>query len=307
MLKHLEDSEDLKVGLSELKEQLDTPEEAGFSIMQIAKQARNERGQRLFQVFRLEENEVYIASLARWDTQLKGLVELGRRCQGMMQEVKLSSERREVLKGMGVEDKREMQKEAKSIKRRFLRELEEQRAKEALELVQKKPMLIKCEGERERARMLQRLVGSRVIKHWNDVRDFLSVESCSPSMACDVEGACSESSRKMQDKQETTSDVSWTEVTKGKEKEMWRLKPEGEAARTEATVPWNGVEGVSVNPEGESRHVQVRAKIARKERENQTQIGRDGFVGRHLATRVRRCRVRKAKRFGGNLKKRRIM
>ena len=30
MLKHIEDSEDLKVGLSELKEQLETPEKAGF-------------------------------------------------------------------------------------------------------------------------------------------------------------------------------------------------------------------------------------------------------------------------------------
>ena len=31
MLKYLEDSEDLKVGVSELKEQLETPEEAGIS------------------------------------------------------------------------------------------------------------------------------------------------------------------------------------------------------------------------------------------------------------------------------------
>ena len=59
--------------------------------MQIAKQAGNERGQKLFQMFRQEENEVYIASLARWCTQLKGL-ELEKRCQERMQEVKLSSE-----------------------------------------------------------------------------------------------------------------------------------------------------------------------------------------------------------------------
>ena len=37
MLKYLEDSEDLKMGLSELKEQLETPEETCFSIMQIAR------------------------------------------------------------------------------------------------------------------------------------------------------------------------------------------------------------------------------------------------------------------------------
>ena len=79
MLKYLEDSEDVKVGLSELKEQLETPEETGISIMQIAEQARKEGGQKLFQIFRQGENEVYIASLARWNTQLKGLVELERR------------------------------------------------------------------------------------------------------------------------------------------------------------------------------------------------------------------------------------
>ena len=96
------------------------------------------------------------------------------------------------------------------------KELEEQRRKEALELVQKKHMLIKWESERERARILQRLGGSRWIKHWNDARDN---KSCSPSMACDMEDLCSESSRKMQDKEETTSEASWTAVTKGREKE----------------------------------------------------------------------------------------
>ena len=90
------------MGISELKEQLETPEE-GRSIMQIAQQARNEKGRRIFEIFRQGEEEVCIASLARWNTQLKSLAELERRCQGMMQEVKLLSERQEVLKGM-VED-----------------------------------------------------------------------------------------------------------------------------------------------------------------------------------------------------------
>ena len=97
MLKDLEGSEDLKVSLSGLKEQLETLEEAGDSVMQIAKQARNERGQKLFQIFRQEENEVYIAHLARWDTQLKGLVELERLCSELREEVELLSENLEVL------------------------------------------------------------------------------------------------------------------------------------------------------------------------------------------------------------------
>ena len=54
---------------------------------------------------------MYIASLARWDTQLKGLVELERRCQELMQEVELSSERQEVLAHF-VKDKIRLQSKA---------------------------------------------------------------------------------------------------------------------------------------------------------------------------------------------------
>ena len=77
--------------------------------MQSAKQSRNERGQKLFEIFRQGENEVYIASLTRWDAQLKRLMKLGRRCQDLMQEVQSLSERQEVLVGMVV-SKRDMQK-----------------------------------------------------------------------------------------------------------------------------------------------------------------------------------------------------
>ena len=212
---------------------------------------------------------MYIASLATWDTQLNGLVELERRCQDLMQEVKLLCERLEVLTGMVVSEKAPKKYQEKVFEE--IKEFEEQRAKEALELVQKKHMLIKWEGERERAKMLQRLRGSRAIKLWSDARD-----SC-PLSRADMEEVCLESSRKMQDKEETTSEASWTAVAKGKEKEV---------ERPDATVLWNGVEGVYVNPEGESRHWrQVLAKIARKESENQTTM--------EQVTRVRRFRVRK--------------
>ena len=92
------------------------------------------------------------------------LVELERRCQELMQEVKLLSERQEVLAGV-VEDKIGIQSNAteKYYETIFeeLRELEEKKSKEALVLVQKKHILLRCESERERARMLQRLGGSR--------------------------------------------------------------------------------------------------------------------------------------------------
>ena len=53
-------------------------------------------------------------------------------------------------------------------------------------------------------------------------------------MACDMEEVCSESSKKMKDMDETTSEASWTAVTKGKEKEVWSLEPEGEGEKLEA-------------------------------------------------------------------------
>ena len=52
---------------------------------------------------------------------------------------------------------------------------------------------------------------------------------------------------------------------------MWRLELEGGAETREVTVLWNGAEGVSGNPEGESRHEQTLAKIPRRERESQAQ------------------------------------
>ena len=53
---------------------------------------------------------------------------------------------------------------------------------------------------------------------------------------------------------------------------MWGLEPEGGAERPEATAKWNEAKGVSVNPEGEGCHEHVRAKITRKEKENQAMM-----------------------------------
>ena len=77
-----------------------------------------------------------------------------------------------------------------------LKELEEKKSKEALVLVQKKHILIRFQSERERARVLQRLGGSRAIRHGSGAQDTLSFESCSSSMACDMEEVSSELRRK---------------------------------------------------------------------------------------------------------------
>ena len=104
----------------------------------------------------------------------------------------------------------------------------------------------------------------------------MSVESCSSSMACDMEEVCSESSRKMKDMEETTSETSWTAVTKGKDEVVWTLELEGETERPGAIVPLNGAEGVSVNPEGESRHRLARAKMGKEGKRESNKNGREG-------------------------------
>ena len=48
MLRYLDDSEDLKVGVTGLQEQWRISEEAGISIKQIAQQAMNENAQNIF-------------------------------------------------------------------------------------------------------------------------------------------------------------------------------------------------------------------------------------------------------------------
>ena len=64
-LKYLEDSEALKVSTWELKEQVLSPDESSVRKVRIARQARNEKGTKLFQIFRQGANEVLITSMAR--------------------------------------------------------------------------------------------------------------------------------------------------------------------------------------------------------------------------------------------------
>ena len=69
MLKYLEDSEAAQVSRRELEEQVLSPNESRINIVRIARQARNDKRKKLFQIFRQGENEVLIASKARWDKQ----------------------------------------------------------------------------------------------------------------------------------------------------------------------------------------------------------------------------------------------
>ena len=111
MLKYLEDREITKVSTRELEEEVLCPNEPRINVVRIARLARNEKKEKLFQIFRQREGEVLIASKARWEAQLKGLVELERRCQSFRADVEYLCERQEVLKGLVV-SKKDMQRTA---------------------------------------------------------------------------------------------------------------------------------------------------------------------------------------------------
>ena len=81
MLRYLDNSEEVKVGIVELQERLEYLYNSVFLFSKVAQLARSEDGQKIFEVFWQEEEEVCVASWARWDAQRKSLVELERRCQ----------------------------------------------------------------------------------------------------------------------------------------------------------------------------------------------------------------------------------
>ena len=83
--------------IAELQERVEVPLQFGITIQQVAQQAMNENGQKIFEIFWQGEEEVCIASLARCDAQWKGLVELERRCQDTSREIQMLNKRQEIF------------------------------------------------------------------------------------------------------------------------------------------------------------------------------------------------------------------
>ena len=103
----------------------------------------NDNGQKIFELFRQGEEEVCTASLARWNAQLKGLVELERRFRDTKQEIQVLSERQEIFKNT-MEDKLRLQRrETERYHDQIfeeIKELEEKKSEESLRMVQMRGM-----------------------------------------------------------------------------------------------------------------------------------------------------------------------
>ena len=79
--------------------------------------------------------------------------------------------------------------------------LEEKKSKQALVLVQKKHILMRYQSERDKSENVAKIGNLESDKKGMDIQDLLSFETCRSSVV--MEEVSSESSKKMQDKEET--------------------------------------------------------------------------------------------------------
>ena len=158
MLRYLDNCNDVKVGITELQERVEASAQIGISIQQVAQQAMNEDGQKIFEVFWQEEGELCIASGARWEAQRKGLVNLERRCQDISREMQMLNKRQEIFQN-AIESKLRVQDRANErMQDRILEEIKElvhRKTEEALHVAEKEHDLWMYQNEKEDAKRLQ--------------------------------------------------------------------------------------------------------------------------------------------------------
>ena len=97
ILRYFDNSDGVKVGITELQERLEVPVQICISIQQVAPLASSENDQKMFEVFCQEEEELCVASWARWEAQRKGLVDLERRCQDISRKIQMLNKRQDIF------------------------------------------------------------------------------------------------------------------------------------------------------------------------------------------------------------------
>ena len=129
----------------------------GISILQVAQQAMNESGQKIFEVF-WQEEELCIASWARRKAQRKGLADLERRCQDISREIQMLNERQEIFQN-AIEGKLRVQDRASErLQDQIIEEVKElvhTKREEALQLASKEHDLWMYQNEKEESKRLQ--------------------------------------------------------------------------------------------------------------------------------------------------------
>ena len=184
------------------------------------------------------------------------LIVLERKCMDLSEANEQLSEKQELLTTL-MESKKSLQKVAlEEFQRKIfqeLKELEEQKSKEVLELLGRKHKLVKLEKERDRARMLQEREPSGAEGDSNVATDSSSFCSCSPSLAHDVDEAMSTPSRK------SPSMV--------KDRDWWSADLEGEVEKLEVEGSFSVTEGGFMDTERKADHWSARTVLTKEESE----------------------------------------
>ena len=145
-------------------ERVEVPEQICISIQQVAWQAMNEDGQKMFEVFWQEEGQLFVASWARWEAQRKGLVDLERRCQDISRYTQMLNKRQEICQS-AIEGKHRVQDRASERLQdqiiEEIKELESTKTEEALQIAEKKHDLWMYEKEKEEAKGCKESLGHR--------------------------------------------------------------------------------------------------------------------------------------------------
>ena len=89
MLRYLDNSDDAKVGITEVQERVEVPWQFGISIQLVAQLARSESGQKIFEVILARRRIMY----RQMGGEVERLVGLERRCQDMKREIQMLNKR----------------------------------------------------------------------------------------------------------------------------------------------------------------------------------------------------------------------
>ena len=190
------------------------PLQFGISTQKVAQQATNEDGQKIFEVFWQEGEELCIASWARWVEQRKFSVDLERSCEDLGRGIQMLNKRQEIFQD-AIEGRLSVQDRASErMQDRIIEEVEDlvhRKTEEALQIAEKEHALWMYQNEKEEAKILQRVRKLRQDEEiaWAPPRNM-------------------------------TKWLDWEEARKLENGE-WRLKSEGEAEVPEIFIGRNKV------------------------------------------------------------------
>ena len=161
MLRYLDNSNDVTVGITELQERVEA-----IRYLHLASGPAGDEPKRanIFRKNLARRRKICIVSWARWEAKRKGLVDLDRRCQDTSREIKMLNKRQEIFQ-KAIEGKLRLHDRASERMQgqivEDIKELVHTKTEEALQLAVKEHDFWLYQNEKEEA---ERLQGARKLR-----------------------------------------------------------------------------------------------------------------------------------------------